>query len=81
MSNNDYIIKDDKQDLSKQISILSCNGHGQCRVSGEGQWECRCYEGWDGTQCGVQLEVNCGDNKDNDKGNFPLPLYNILILS
>lgn len=46
-----------------------CNGHGQCRVSGEGQWECRCYDGWDGVQCAVQLEVNCGDNKDNDKGN------------
>lgn len=45
-----------------------CSNHGQCRVSGEGLWECRCYEGWDGVDCAVALEQNCGDNKDNDKG-------------
>lgn len=45
-----------------------CSAHGQCRVSGEGLWECRCYDGWDGTDCAVPLEQNCGDNKDNDKG-------------
>ncbi|XP_067613196.1 teneurin-m isoform X2 [Eurosta solidaginis] len=44
-----------------------CSAHGQCRVSGEGQWECRCYEGWDGLDCGIALELNCGDSKDNDK--------------
>ncbi|XP_055383652.1 teneurin-m isoform X3 [Condylostylus longicornis] len=44
-----------------------CSNHGQCRVSGEGTWECRCYEGWDGPDCGIALELNCGDNKDNDK--------------
>lgn len=47
-----------------------CSSHGQCRVSGEGLWECRCYEGWDGVDCAVALEQNCGDNKDNDKGNL-----------
>lgn len=45
-----------------------CSNHGQCRVTGEAQWECRCYEGWDGPDCGVPLEQNCADNKDNDKG-------------
>lgn len=45
-----------------------CSNHGQCRVSGDGLWECRCYEGWDGVDCAVALEQNCGDNKDNDKG-------------
>lgn len=49
----------------------SCSNHGQCRVNTEGQWECRCYDGWDGVRCDVQLEVNCGDNKDNDKGSVP----------
>lgn len=46
----------------------SCSTHGQCRVSVEGLWECRCYDGWDGVDCSVQLELSCGDNKDNDKG-------------
>lgn len=45
-----------------------CSAHGQCRVSGEGLWECRCYDGWDGGDCAVPLEQNCADNKDNDKG-------------
>lgn len=47
-----------------------CSGHGQCRVSGEGQWECRCNENWDGVNCAVPLEQNCGDNKDNDNGKL-----------
>ena len=38
-------------------------------MSGEGSWECRCYDGWDGVDCGVALEQNCDDSKDNDKGN------------
>lgn len=46
----------------------SCSNHGQCRVSGEGLWECRCYDAWDGADCSVALEQNCSDNKDNDKG-------------
>ncbi|XP_055596104.1 teneurin-m isoform X3 [Uranotaenia lowii] len=44
-----------------------CSQHGQCHVSGELMWECRCYEGWDGIDCSVPLEQNCGDNKDNDR--------------
>lgn len=45
-----------------------CSSHGQCRVSLDAQWECRCYDGWDGPDCAVPLEQNCADNKDNDKG-------------
>ncbi|XP_035786936.1 teneurin-m-like isoform X9 [Anopheles albimanus] len=44
-----------------------CSQHGQCHVSAELMWECRCYEGWDGVDCSVPLEQNCGDNKDNDR--------------
>lgn len=48
----------------------SCSNHGQCRVGNEGLWECRCYDGWDGADCSVALELNCDDNKDNDKGSY-----------
>lgn len=46
----------------------SCSNHGQCRVGTEGLWECRCYDGWDGADCSVALEIDCSDNRDNDKG-------------
>lgn len=46
----------------------SCSGHGQCRVSNDAQWECQCYNGWDGKDCSVLLEQNCNDGRDNDKG-------------
>lgn len=55
-----------------------CSNHGQCRVSGEGLWECRCYDGWDGIDCAVALEQNCGDNKDNDKGKLNLKKKNLV---
>lgn len=60
--------------------LIRCQNHGSCRVSGEVLWECRCYEGWDGVDCSVQLEQNCGDNKDNDKGNFFIFYFNVIIL-
>lgn len=49
----------------------------------EAQWECRCYDGWDGPDCGVPLEQNCADNKDNDKGNAAaaVPDYEINTIS
>lgn len=50
------------------IFAFRCSQHGQCHVSGELMWECRCYEGWDGADCSVPLEQSCGDNKDNDRG-------------
>lgn len=68
--------------LSVSLSLPRCSNHGQCRVAGEAQWECRCYEGWDGPDCGVPLEQNCADNKDNDKGDAtlsPTPLGSIFI--
>lgn len=55
-------------DLTIEGCPASCSNHGQCRVSGEGLWECRCYDGWDGIDCSVALEQNCLDNIDNDKG-------------
>lgn len=45
-----------------------CSSHGQCRVTPEQMFECRCYEGWDGPDCSVPLEKDCKDGKDNDKG-------------
>ncbi|XP_071453131.1 teneurin-m isoform X1 [Hetaerina americana] len=44
-----------------------CNGHGQCRFGYDGAWECRCYDGWDGTACNIPLEQSCNDGRDNDK--------------
>ncbi|XP_049938928.1 teneurin-m [Schistocerca serialis cubense] len=45
----------------------SCSAHGQCRVNGDGAWECRCHDGWDGHDCSVPLEQSCNDNRDNDR--------------
>lgn len=45
-----------------------CSSHGQCRVGGEGLFECRCNDGWDGADCSIPLEKDCKDGKDNDKG-------------
>jgi EGF-like domain len=51
-------------------SFSSCSGHGQCRVGGEGFFECRCNDGWDGSDCSLPLEKDCKDGKDNDKGRL-----------
>lgn len=48
----------------------SCSGHGQCRVNSENVWQCKCSDGWDGLDCNTQLERDCNDNIDNDKGNY-----------
>lgn len=45
-----------------------CSGHGQCRVNVDNAWECQCSDGWFGRDCSVQLELNCNDGRDNDKG-------------
>lgn len=37
-------------------------------MSNDAQWECQCYNGWDGKDCSVLLEQNCNDGRDNDKG-------------
>lgn len=50
------------------MSLNSCSSHGQCRVGGEGLFECRCNDGWDGIDCSLPLEKDCKDGKDNDKG-------------
>jgi EGF-like domain len=49
-------------------TLLRCSNHGQCRVTPEQLFECRCYDGWDGPDCSVPLEKDCKDGKDNDKG-------------
>lgn len=33
-------------------------------------WECQCSDGWFGRDCSVQLELNCNDGRDNDKGKL-----------
>ncbi|XP_054706781.1 teneurin-m-like [Uloborus diversus] len=45
----------------------SCGGmsKGQC-VYEEGQWNCRCEDGWGGPDCTTPQETSCLDDKDND---------------
>lgn len=45
-----------------------CSGHGQCKVNTDNVWQCKCSDGWDGLDCNTQLERDCNDNIDNDKG-------------
>lgn len=50
-----------------------CSGHGECNrqageLSDQEEWACTCENGFSGLDCSVQLESNCGDNIDNDKG-------------
>lgn len=63
------------------IYYFRCSNHGHCRVGADGLWECRCSDGWDGPDCSVALEQNCGDNVDNDKGLYfmLLVLYEIFV--
>jgi hypothetical protein len=56
--------------LTNSICFNSCSSHGQCRVGGEGLFECRCNDGWDGIDCSLPLEKDCKDAKDNDKGQY-----------
>lgn len=60
------------QQLINEFVIYSCSNHGQCRVGGEGLFECRCNDGWDGIDCSLALEKDCKDGKDNDKGENQL---------
>ncbi|GIX98397.1 teneurin-m [Caerostris darwini] len=45
----------------------SCSGvsRGHC-VQEDGQWSCRCHDGWGGKDCKTRQETKCADNKDND---------------
>ncbi|CAL1263020.1 unnamed protein product [Larinioides sclopetarius] len=45
----------------------TCGGvsRGQC-VQEEGQWSCRCNDGWGGKDCKTKQETKCADDKDND---------------
>ncbi|GAB6032657.1 hypothetical protein CHUAL_011535 [Chamberlinius hualienensis] len=43
-----------------------CNHHGDCTTI-EGEYRCQCHDGWDGVDCGVQLERACKDGVDNDQ--------------
>ncbi|XP_042895037.2 teneurin-m isoform X2 [Parasteatoda tepidariorum] len=46
----------------------NCGGvsKGQC-VQEEGQWSCRCEDGWGGSDCKTRQETSCIDDKDNDQ--------------
>ena len=57
-----------------------CSGHGQCRVNVDNAWECQCSDGWFGRDCSVQLELNCNDGRDNDKGKLRSKIYVIASL-
>jgi hypothetical protein len=56
------------ESVTNILTSYSCSSHGQCRVGGEGLFECRCNDGWDGIDCSLPLEKDCKDGKDNDKG-------------
>ncbi|KAL1432858.1 hypothetical protein MTO96_013053 [Rhipicephalus appendiculatus] len=43
----------------------SCNSHGDCIMS-DGDWRCKCHNGWDGPDCNVPMEKTCDDRIDND---------------
>lgn len=53
--------------------VDNCGGttKGQC-IFEEGQWFCRCEDGWGGLDCKTPQETSCLDDKDNDKGNVLL---------
>lgn len=46
-----------------------CSRHGQCALE-DGEYKCVCIDGWSGSDCSIQLEMNCNDNIDNDHGKF-----------
>ena len=51
------------------------SGHGTCTMpTYRMAWECLCETGWYGPGCDIQLEQQCDDKTDNDKGekNFML---------
>lgn len=57
-----------------------CTRHGQCTLE-DGEYHCKCIEGWAGSDCSIQLEMNCTDNIDNDHGMFDLFFINLKKLS
>ena len=34
----------------------------------DGEYRCVCGEGWAGRDCGIRLETECSDKRDNDNG-------------
>ncbi|KAF2367723.1 EGF-like domain [Trinorchestia longiramus] len=44
----------------------ACSGHGTC-VLKEDDWSCDCHQQWEGLDCGIRLETECGDGVDNDQ--------------
>ena len=51
------------------------SGHGTCTMpTYRMAWECLCETGWYGPGCDIQLEQQCDDKTDNDRGekNFML---------
>lgn len=36
----------------------------------DGEYRCVCGEGWAGRDCGIRLETECNDKKDNDNGEW-----------
>ena len=57
-----------------------CSGHGGCVAGGNKgfgggdaeessrEWSCQCDDGWEGQDCSVMMETDCGDQVDNDGG-------------
>jgi len=46
----------------------NCHGRGQCKTNHLGDWECMCEYGWFGQGCQIEMEQDCSDRLDNDKG-------------
>lgn len=44
-----------------------CSRHGQCTLE-DGEYHCKCIEGWAGSDCSIPLEMVCDDGIDNDEG-------------
>ncbi|GIX69984.1 hypothetical protein CEXT_59211 [Caerostris extrusa] len=55
--------------MSGQLQRVS---RGHC-VQEDGQWSCRCHDGWGGKDCKTRQETKCADNKDNDSGKCFIP--------
>ena len=48
---------------------LHSTGHGTCTMpTYRMAWECLCETGWYGPGCDIQLEQQCDDKTDNDRG-------------
>ena len=41
---------------------------GDCVEGRDGFWMCKCRPEWRGDGCEVELETQCNDGRDNDRG-------------